>query len=184
MDVVNAPVNQGNSSATHGKGGKYLTFKLGREEYGLSLIRVREIIALMDITAVPLAPPYVRGVMNLRGRVIPVVDLRKKFDMDPTPDHDRKCIIVVDVERADASIQMSVLVDAVSEVLHIASDEIEDAPPFKSGVDTTFIHGIAKAKTGVKILLDVDIILSNIATANLNASSTTTGPQNSAAPTA
>lgn len=181
MDVVNAPNSPNTSSASQGKGGKYLTFKLGREEYGLSLLRVREIIALMDITAVPLAPPYVRGVMNLRGRVIPVVDLRKKFEMDPTDDHDRKCIIVVDVMRGDTSIQMSVLVDAVSEVLHISSEEIEDAPPFKSGVDTTFIHGIAKAKSGVKILLDVDIILSNLATA---ATTLTTGPQNSAAPTA
>lgn len=178
MDVVTAPSAQDTANTSQGKGGKYLTFKLGREEYGLSLIRVREIIALMDITAVPLAPSYVRGVMNLRGRVIPVVDLRKKFGMDPTDDHDRKCIIVVDVMGGDTSIQMSVLVDAVSEVLHIASEEIEDAPPFRSGVHTTFIHGIAKAKTGVKILLDVDIILSNISPPN------TTGPQNGAAPTA
>ena len=161
MDVA-VVSNADSANSTVGKGGKYLTFKLGREEYGLSLIRVREIIALMDITAVPLAPAYVRGVMNLRGRVIPVVDLRSKFGMDPTPDHDRKCIIVVDVERGGSSIQMSILVDAVSEVLHIASEEIEDAPPFNSGVDAGFIHGIAKAKTGVKILLDVDIILAGI----------------------
>jgi len=142
------------------KEGKYLTFKLGREEYGLELVRVREIIALMDITPVPLAPDYVRGVMNLRGRVIPVVDLRRKFGMQPTEDHDRKCIIVCDVQRNDQPIQMSILVDAVSEVLHIRAADIEDAPTFSAGVETGFIHGIAKAKTGVKILLDIDIVLS------------------------
>jgi purine-binding chemotaxis protein CheW len=141
------------------KEGKYLTFKLGREEYGLELVRVREIIALMDITPVPLAPDYVRGVMNLRGRVIPVVDLRRKFGMQPTEDHDRKCIIVCDVQRSDHPIQMSILVDAVSEVLHISAADIEDAPTFSIGVETSFIHGIAKAKSGVKILLDIDIVL-------------------------
>ncbi len=179
MDVAMTAGAQ-SATATSGKGGKYLTFKLGREEYGLSLIRVREIIALMDITAVPLAPSYVRGVMNLRGRVIPVVDLRSKFGMAPTPDHDRKCIIVVDVERGGSSIQMSILVDAVSEVLHISSEEIEDAPPFNSGVDASFIHGIAKAKTGVKILLDVDIILSNIESVSASAAA----QQSTAAPNA
>jgi purine-binding chemotaxis protein CheW len=142
------------------KEGKYLTFKLGREEYGLELVRVREIIALMDITPVPLAPDYVRGVMNLRGRVIPVVDLRRKFGMQPTDDHDRKCIIVCDVMRNEQPIQMSMLVDAVSEVLHISAADIEDAPTFSAGVETSFIHGIAKAKSGVKILLDIDIVLS------------------------
>lgn len=142
------------------KEGKYLTFKLGKEEYGLELVRVREIIALMDITPVPLAPDYVRGVMNLRGRVIPVVDLRRKFGMAPTEDHDRKCIIVCDVRRNEQPIQMSILVDAVSEVLHIRAQDIEDAPTFSAGVETGFIHGIAKAKTGVKILLDIDIVLS------------------------
>jgi purine-binding chemotaxis protein CheW len=146
---------------THGsKEGKYLTFKLGREEYGLELVRVREIIALMDITPVPLAPDYVRGVMNLRGRVIPVIDLRRKFGMQATEDHDRKCIIVCDVRRNDQPIQMSILVDAVAEVLHISAVDIEEAPTFSTEVETGFIHGIAKAKSGVKILLDIDIVLS------------------------
>ena len=149
-----------NDTKSGDKEGKYLTFKLGREEYGLELVRVREIIALMDITPVPLAPDHVRGVMNLRGRVIPVVDLRRKFGMQPTEDHDRKCIIVCDVLRNDQPIQMSILVDAVSEVLHIRAADIEDAPTFSAGVETSFIHGIAKAKTGVKILLDIDIVLS------------------------
>jgi purine-binding chemotaxis protein CheW len=154
MDVMTAT-----STKSGDKQGKYLTFKLGREEYGLELVRVREIIALMDITPVPLAPDYVRGVMNLRGRVIPVIDLRRKFGMQPTEDHDRKCIIVCDVERNDQVIVMSILVDAVSEVLHISAADIEDAPTFSMGVETSFIHGIAKTKSGVKILLDLDIVL-------------------------
>jgi purine-binding chemotaxis protein CheW len=149
-----------NDTKSGEKEGKYLTFKLGREEYGLELVRVREIIALMDITPVPLAPDYVRGVMNLRGRVIPVIDLRRKFGMPPTEDHDRKCIIVCDVQRNELPIQMSILVDAVSEVLHIGGADIEDAPTFSADSETGFIHGIAKAKSGVKILLDIDIVLS------------------------
>jgi purine-binding chemotaxis protein CheW len=140
--------------------GKYLTFKLGREEYGLELIRVREIIALMEITPVPLAPDYVRGVVNLRDRVIPVIDLRRKFGMAATEDHDRKCIIVCDVQRNAQPIRMSILVDAVSEVLHIGAADIEAAPTFDTPAETSFIRGIAKAKTGVKILLDIDIVLS------------------------
>lgn len=153
------------TAASGNKEGKYLTFKLGSEEYGLELVRVREIIALMDITPVPLAPDYVRGVMNLRGRVIPVVDLRRKFGMTATADHDRKCIIVCDVERTKQHIQMSILVDAVSEVLHISGGDIEDAPSFTGGLNTSFIHGIAKAKSGVKILLDIDMVLSASSTA-------------------
>jgi purine-binding chemotaxis protein CheW len=140
--------------------GKYLTFKLGREEYGLELVRVREIIALIDITAVPLAPDYVRGIMNLRGRVIPVIDLRRKFAMTPTEDHDRKCIIVCDVQRDGQTVQMSILVDAVSEVLYVSRVDIEDAPTFGTELEPRFIHGIAKAKSGVKILLDIDVVLS------------------------
>jgi purine-binding chemotaxis protein CheW len=154
MDVMKAT-----NDSSGEKHGKYLTFKLGSEEYGLELLRVREIIALVDITPVPLAPDYVRGVMNLRGRVIPVIDLRRRFGMQPSEDHERKCIIVCDVERNDQPIVMSILVDAVSEVLHIGAADIEAAPTFGLGVETSFINGIAKAKSGVKILLDIDLVL-------------------------
>jgi purine-binding chemotaxis protein CheW len=140
--------------------GKYLTFKLGREEFGIELVRVREIIALIEITALPLAPDYVRGIMNLRGRVIPVIDLRRKLAMTPTEDHDRKCIIVCDVERDGQTVQMSILVDAVSEVLYVNAADIEDAPVFSTEVEPRFIYGIAKVKSGVKILLDIDNVLS------------------------
>lgn len=150
------------SPLTEQQGGKYLTFELGNEEYGLELLRVREIIALMGITAVPLTPDYVRGVMNLRGKVIPVVDLRRKFGMDKTEDHDRKCIIVVDVHRGDAAVQMSILVDAVSEVLHIGDGDIESVASLNTGLDADFIQGMAKAKGGVKILLNIDAVLSSM----------------------
>ncbi len=159
---------------TSDREGKYLTFKLGREEYGLELVRVREIIALMAITPVPLAAEYVRGVMNLRGRVIPVIDLRRKFGMQHTEDHDRKCIIVCDVQRNEQLIQMSILVDAVSEVLHISAADIEAAPTFGEVVETSFIHGIAKAKSGVKILLDIDMVM---ASRGVALTSTHTSPQ-------
>lgn len=149
-------------------GGKFLTFQLGNEEYGLELLRVREIIALMDITAVPLTPAYVRGVMNLRGKVIPVVDLRCKFGMERTEDHDRKCIIVVDVLRNEQPIQMSILVDAVSEVLHIDEEDIEVVASLNAGLEADFIQGMAKAKGGVKILLNIDTVLSSVSTVNIN----------------
>lgn len=158
------------SERDQGKGGKYLTFKLGREEYGLELLRVREIIALMDITSVPLTPDYVRGVMNLRGKVIPVVDLRRKFGMDKTEDHDRKCIIVVDVVRDGEPIQMSILVDSVSEVLHIADTDIENVPSLNAGINANYLHGMAKTRGDVKILLNIDAVLSAVTAIDLDTS--------------
>ena len=150
----------GESVSVHAeKAGKYLTFQLGNEEYGLSLLRVREIIALMDFTAVPLAPDYVRGVMNLRGKVIPVVDLRRKLDMPPTEDHERKCIIVVDVQHDDDIAQMGVLVDSVSEVLYIGADEIEGPPNLSHSSGNNYVSGMAKTKDSIKILLEVDHVL-------------------------
>jgi purine-binding chemotaxis protein CheW len=139
--------------------GKYLTFKLADEEYGIEILKVMEIIKLMDITAVPRTPHYVRGVINLRGKVIPVIDLRKKFDMDTIEDTDETCIIVVNVRREGSDVQMGILVDTVSEVLDIQAGEIEPAPKFGSSVHTEFIMGMAKAKGQVKILLDIDSIL-------------------------
>jgi purine-binding chemotaxis protein CheW len=144
------------------KGGQYLTFKLGQREYAVELVRVREIVALGDITPVPLAPEYLRGVMTLRGRIVPVVDLRCKLGMLATRDHDRKCIIVCDVEREHVSTPVSILVDAVSEVLHIDDSIIEAAPAFGALGDASFIRGIANDATGIKILLNIDVVLSAV----------------------
>lgn len=130
---------------------KYLTFVLGAEEYGLEILKVREIIGLMDITRVPRMPAFVRGVTNLRGKVIPVIDLRRKFGMDSADDTAETCIIVVDV----IDMLMGVAVDKVSEVLDIPEDDIEETPEFGVEIDTKFIKGIGKAKEKVIILLDI-----------------------------
>lgn len=140
------------------KEGKYLTFALGAEEYGLEILKVREIIGIMNITAVPRMPDYVRGVINLRGKVIPVISLRVKFGLEETADTDQTCIIVVDVEQNGRAIQMGILVDSVSEVLDITENEIEAAPTF-GNLDTDFIMGMAKFSDGVKILLHIDKVL-------------------------
>lgn len=141
------------------RAGKYLTFRLAAEEYGLEILKVREIIGLMNITQVPRTPAYIRGVINLRGKVIPVLDLRNKFGMGITEDTEETCIIVVEVYLEGESVMMGIVVDAVSEVLDIQEEEIEDAPAFGTGVDTKFILGIGKVKNEVKILLDIDEVL-------------------------
>ena len=148
--------NQGVAGASE----KYLTFNLSDEQYGVEILKVREIIGLMEITKVPRTPDFVRGVINLRGKVIPVIDLRTKFGMDNVQDTDQTCIVVVDIEQAANAIQMGVIVDSVSEVLDIELDSIEDTPSFGTVVSTDFIKGIAKTKGGVKILLNIEKVLS------------------------
>ena len=140
--------------------GKYLTFKLAVEEYGLEILKVQEIIKMMDITRVPRTPDFVRGVINLRGKVIPVIDLRLKFGMEAKETTEKTCVIVVQVSRDNATVTTGIIVDEVSEVLDIASGEIEPAPSFGTNVDTRFILGMAKAKGSVKILLDINKVLS------------------------
>jgi len=147
-------------SVAAGLAGKYLTFKLADEEYGLEILKVREIIGLLPITGLPRTPPFVRGVINLRGKVIPVIDLRRKFELDVAADTDKTCIIVVDVPGQFGNVQIGILVDSVSEVLDIKGEEIEEPPTFGSSVDTTFILGMAKAKGSVKILLNIEKVLS------------------------
>ncbi len=136
-------------------GGKYLTFVLLEEEYGLEILKVREIIGMMDITAVPRTPTFVRGVVNLRGKVIPVIDLRCKFGMQTAEATDETCIIVVDV----GNVEMGIIVDKVSEVLDIASEDIEPPPQFGVSVDTDFILGMGKTNNRVTILLDISKVL-------------------------
>ena len=144
-----------------GKEGKYLTFALSGEEYGISIIKVKEIIGIMAITSVPQTPGYVKGVINLRGKVIPVIDLRLKFDMESLAYTERTCIIVVEISNGDRKILMGIIVDSVSEVLNIKQAEIADTPTFGVSMDTAYILGMAKMGTGVKILLDIDRVLSS-----------------------
>lgn len=139
--------------------GKYLTFLTGGEGYGLPVLKVREIMKVMEITSVPQVPAYVRGVINLRGKVIPVVDLRLKFGMPACDATDQTCIIVVEAAAADRKAMMGLLVDGVSEVLNIQAAEIEQPPAFGDSVRTDHMQGVAKVKGTVKILLDIDRVL-------------------------
>ncbi|HEX2971424.1 MAG TPA: chemotaxis protein CheW, partial [Tepidisphaeraceae bacterium] len=141
-------------------GGKYLTFALGKEEYGLEILKVREIFGYMEITAVPRTPGYVKGVINLRGQVIPVVDLRSKFGMEAAERTEQTCIIVVEIRHGGRKLSTGIIVDRVSEVLNIAGEQIEEAPSFGASVDTAFILGMGKINDSVKILLDIDKVLS------------------------
>ena len=147
-------------SATTDKSGKYLTFALGKEEYGVQILKVREIIGFMDITPVPRTPAYVKGVINLRGQVIPVIDLRAKFGMPSRERTEETCIVVAEIHQAGRKVSTGVIVDRVSEVLNIKPDQIEDAPAFDSSVRTDFILGMGKIGANVKILLDLDKVLS------------------------
>lgn len=140
--------------------GKYLTFRLAEEEYGLDILKVQEIIGIMPITRVPRTPRFVRGVINLRGRVIPVVDLRAKFEIAVAEDTERTCIVVVQVRGASGPAVMGVVVDEVSEVMDIASAEIEETPEFGADVQTEFVLGMGKVSGRVVMLLDIDKVLS------------------------
>ena len=140
--------------------GKYLTFRLGTEDYGIEILQVQEIIQMQQITKVPRVAHYIRGVINLRGKVIPVIELRKKFGQEPCEDTDETCVIVVEIESVDKPITMGVIIDEVKEVLQIKSTQIEDTPALGAGIDTEFIMGMAKVGDAVKILLDINKVLS------------------------
>jgi purine-binding chemotaxis protein CheW len=140
--------------------GKYLTFKLAEEEYGLEILKVQEIIQMQAVTHVPRTPDYVRGVINLRGKVIPVVDLRKKFGLDSVKDTEKTCIIVVQVNNGNSKVVMGTIIDEVKEVLDIKSENIEETPSFGASINTDFILGIGKVGSTVKMLLDIDKVLS------------------------
>lgn len=139
--------------------GKYLSFSLGGEEYGISILKVKEIIGMMRITPLPQTPEYARGVINLRGRVIPVIDLRVRFDMEPIDYTDRTCIVVVEIDSNSGRLHIGMVVDSVSEVLNIKSSDIEDTPSFGMTLRTEYILGMAKTAGSVKILLEINKVL-------------------------
>jgi purine-binding chemotaxis protein CheW len=141
------------------KQGKYLTFALGAEEYGLEILKVREIIGHMEITAIPQTPMHIKGVINLRGQVIPIIDLRLKFGMDEEEITEETCIIVVDIAQNGTQFLTGIVVDHVSEVLDVEGENIEPAPQFGSTVDTKFILGIGKIGDSVKILLNINEVM-------------------------
>jgi len=146
-------------SASRTAGGKFLTFGLAGEVYGLEILTVQEIIGLMDVARVPQVPRYVRGVINLRGRIITVVDLRLKFGLDAQEDTDKTCIVVVQVGEGDRRMTLGIIVDEVREVVDISADQIEPPPSFGSAIDTSFLLGMGKLDQRVAMLLDIDRIL-------------------------
>lgn len=159
MNQVSENVAREISEVAQQLAGKYLTFKLANEEYGLEILKVQEIIQMQEITHVPKTPEFVRGVINLRGRVIPVIDLRLKFGMPASEDTDKTCIIVVQIGDAENSLTLGVLIDEVSEVLDIEAQNIQETPSFGNNVNTDFILGLGKIGDKVKMLLDVDKVL-------------------------
>lgn len=144
---------------------KFLSFCLGEEEYGVEILRVREIIGIIDITPLPQTPEYVKGVINLRGKIIPVIELRTKFILESVEYTEATCIIVVEVsdKEINEEFQMGVVVDSVSEVLDISREDIEAAPRFGTDLNTDYIMGMGKVKQGDKqkviILLDIDKVM-------------------------
>jgi purine-binding chemotaxis protein CheW len=143
------------------KEGKYLTFTMADEEYGVGILKIKEIIGMMPITTVPQTPEFVKGVINLRGKVIPVLDLRLRFGMESIDYTDRTCIIVVEIAGPSGTVMIGIVVDAVSEVLNIKGEEVEETPTFGAKLNTDYIFGMAKMGGGVKILLDIDRVLSS-----------------------
>ncbi len=155
-DVMNQAIQ-----ATTIKAGKYLTFSLENEEYGIGILKVKEIIGMMPITSVPRTPKFVKGVVNLRGKVIPVVDLRLKFEMESIEYTERTCIIVVEIDLENNTVLIGIVVDSVSEVLNIKEEDVEETPEFGARLNTNYILGMAKTDHGVKILLDIDCVLTS-----------------------
>jgi purine-binding chemotaxis protein CheW len=139
--------------------GKYLSFSLANEEYGIEIVKVKEIIGMMPITTVPRLPGYVKGVINLRGKVITVIDLRLKFEMKELPYTERTCIIVSEIASASGSNLIGIVVDSVSEVLNVKAADLEERPNFGFRLDTDYILGMAKLNGGLKILMDIDKVV-------------------------
>jgi purine-binding chemotaxis protein CheW len=139
--------------------GKYLTFRLGKEEYGIEILKVREIVAMMQITPVPLTALHIRGVVNLRGKIIPVVDMRKKFGLPDAAATRDTCIITAMVEGKEGEILTGLLVDGVSEVTQVAATEVEPVPALGEDMKLDFVTGLSKTKGRVIVLLDMDKVM-------------------------
>jgi purine-binding chemotaxis protein CheW len=157
------------------KGGKFLTFLMANEKYGLEILKVREIIGMMKVTSVPMTPAFVRGVINLRGKVIPVIDLRLKFGMEAKADTERTCIILVHLAYTTQEMTMGIIVDEVSDVLDINQNQIEPPPSFGPNIRTDFILGMGKVDQKVLTLLDIDRVLSDQEIALVESSMEKTG---------
>jgi purine-binding chemotaxis protein CheW len=166
---MTTPANDNTAAQSDVRAGKYLTFQLSNEEFGIRVLKVREIMGIQEITAVPQTPAHIKGVINLRGKVVPVVDLRLKFGLAAADYTQRTCIIVTQVQGEGGPVMMGIVVDGVSEVLNLTGSEIEDTPDFGEEISGSYLLGLAKVKGKVKILLDIDRVLSTPDLHNLNA---------------
>lgn len=137
--------------------GRFLTFSLGKEIFGMEIKHVTEIIGMQAITEVPEVPLYVRGIINLRGKIIPVIDVRLKFKKEPVPYGDRTCIIVIDIH----DVSVGLIVDHVAEVLTVPDEDIAPPPSNKTGFENKYIKGIGKSENSVILLLDCEKLLTN-----------------------
>ena len=170
MSMTMTLENQSTAAAQgDARAGKYLTFQLANEEFGIRVLKVREIMGIQEITAVPQTPAHIKGVINLRGKVVPVIDLRLKFGLPAADYTQRTCIIVTQVQGEAGAVHMGIVVDGVSEVLNLTASEIEDTPDFGEDVGSGYLLGMAKSKGKVKILLDIDKVLSSQDLHNLSA---------------
>ena len=163
------PAADNAAAQTDARAGKYLTFQLANEEFGIRVLKVREIMGIQEITAVPQTPVHIKGVINLRGKVVPVIDLRLKFSLAAADYTQRTCIIVTQVHGESGPVLMGIVVDGVSEVLNLTGAEIEDTPDFGEEISGGYLLGMAKVKGKVKILLDIDRVLSTQDLHNLHA---------------
>ncbi|MGH9722294.1 MAG: chemotaxis protein CheW [Bryobacteraceae bacterium] len=159
MAVSNDSAEQGSPRRHDERAGKYLAFLIGDEEFGVGVLKVREIMGVQEITSIPQTPPYLKGVINLRGKVVPIVDLRLKFGLPAIEYNQRTCIIVVQITGLAGPIFTGVIVDGVSEVFHLTAADIEDTPDFGDNVSMPYVLGMAKTKSKVRILLDIDQVL-------------------------
>jgi purine-binding chemotaxis protein CheW len=166
MSETAIPKEADKQSEVEIEGGKFLTFFLGDEEYAIEILKVQEIIGLMDITPVPKMPDYIRGVLNLRGKIVPVMNLRTRFGLNEIDDTDETCIIVVQYE----DFLMGVLVDKVSEVVDIETSQIEDVPAVGAGEQSEYLAGIGKSEGSVKMIIDVHKVLFDVPQAVLDKS--------------
>lgn len=167
--TMTMPANDNAAAQADARAGKYLTFQLSNEEFGIRVLKVREIMGIQEITAVPQTPAHIKGVINLRGKVVPVVDLRLKFGLAAADYTQRTCIIVTQVQGESGPVMMGIVVDGVSEVLNLTGAEIEDTPDFGEEISGGYLLGMAKVKGKVKILLDIDRVLSTQDMHNLHA---------------
>jgi purine-binding chemotaxis protein CheW len=160
-NTIESKVKAGNAPQL--AAGKYLSFFLSKEEYGIEILKVREIIGMVDVTPLPRTPEFIKGVINLRGKIIPVMDLRLKFGMAPAEYTNETCIVVVDVARdGEAPVQVGCIVDTVSEVLTVESEQFEVAPRC-ANAGGEYIAGLGKLKDRVLILLEIDKVIGTLA---------------------